>query len=46
MIEDWQYGGPQEECGVFGIFAPGRDVARLTFLVYTPCSIAARKVQE
>ncbi|MCO5183110.1 MAG: amidophosphoribosyltransferase [Anaerolineae bacterium] len=31
MIEDWQYGGPQEECGVFGIFAPGRDVARLTF---------------
>lgn len=31
MIEDWQNGGPQEECGVFGIFAPGRDVARLTF---------------
>ena len=22
---------PGEECGVFGIFAPGRDVARLTF---------------
>ncbi|HEX5690010.1 MAG TPA: amidophosphoribosyltransferase, partial [Roseiflexaceae bacterium] len=22
---------PHEECGVFGIFAPGRDVARLTF---------------
>jgi amidophosphoribosyltransferase len=22
---------PREECGVFGIFAPGRDVARLTF---------------
>ena len=22
---------PQEECGVFGIFAPGRQVARLTF---------------
>lgn len=22
---------PKEECGVFGVFAPGRDVARLTF---------------
>jgi len=22
---------PHEECGVFGIYAPGRDVARLTF---------------
>ncbi|PJF44313.1 MAG: amidophosphoribosyltransferase [Phototrophicales bacterium] len=22
---------PQEECGVFGIYAPGRDVARLSF---------------
>lgn len=22
---------PREECGVFGIFAPGRDVARLTY---------------
>lgn len=22
---------PREECGVFGIYAPGRDVARLTF---------------
>src|SRR5215213_11784482 len=22
---------PHEECGVFGIFAPGEDVARLTF---------------
>src|SRR3712207_2791030 len=22
---------PREECGVFGIFAPGEDVARLTF---------------
>lgn len=31
MIEDWHDRGPQEECGVFGIFAPGRDVARLTF---------------
>ncbi len=23
--------GMQEECGVFGVYAPGRDVARLTF---------------
>ena len=22
---------PHEECGVLGIYAPGRDVARLTF---------------
>jgi amidophosphoribosyltransferase len=22
---------PREACGVFGIYAPGRDVARLTF---------------
>ena len=22
---------PREECGVFGIFAPGEDVARITF---------------
>ncbi|RMG80842.1 MAG: amidophosphoribosyltransferase, partial [Chloroflexi bacterium] len=22
---------PHEECGVFGVYAPGRDVARLTF---------------
>ena len=22
---------PHDECGVFGIYAPGRDVARLTF---------------
>src|SRR5664279_4958334 len=22
---------PKEECGVFGVYAPGRDVARLTF---------------
>ncbi len=31
MIENWQEQGPGEECGVFGIYAPGRDVARLTF---------------
>lgn len=24
-------GGPREECGVFGIFAPGEDVATLTY---------------
>src|SRR5213596_4302172 len=23
--------GPNEECGLFGVFAPGEDVARLTF---------------
>lgn len=23
--------GPREACGVFGVFAPGRDVARITF---------------
>src|SRR3954467_3011474 len=23
--------GPRDECGVFGIFAPGHDVARLTY---------------
>jgi amidophosphoribosyltransferase len=23
--------GPRDECGVFGIYAPGRDVARLTY---------------
>ena len=28
MIES---GKPREECGVFGIFAPGEDVAKLTF---------------
>jgi amidophosphoribosyltransferase len=31
MIETWYEKGPREECGVFGIYAPGRDVARLTF---------------
>lgn len=31
MIESWQEQGPREECGIFGIYAPGRDVARLTF---------------
>jgi amidophosphoribosyltransferase len=27
----WQDDKPREECGVFGVYAPGRDVARLTF---------------
>ncbi len=31
MIENRYKKGPREECGVFGIYAPGRDVARLTF---------------
>ncbi len=31
MIESWSNTGPHEECGIFGIYAPGRDVARLTF---------------
>jgi amidophosphoribosyltransferase len=29
--EHYDTGRPQEECGVFGIFAPGVDVARRTF---------------
>lgn len=31
MIEDWFDKGPREECGVFGVYAPGREAARLTF---------------
>jgi len=27
----WEHHGPKEECGVFGIFAPGEDVARIAF---------------
>lgn len=27
----WEQDTPKEECGVFGIFAPGEDVARITF---------------
>ena len=26
-----EFAGPQEECGVFGVWAPGDDVAKLTF---------------
>ena len=28
---DWEQDTPKEECGVFGIFAPGEEVARITF---------------
>lgn len=28
---DWEHDNPKEECGVFGIFAPREDVARITF---------------
>jgi amidophosphoribosyltransferase len=28
---DWESDSPKEECGVFGIFAPGEEVARITF---------------
>ncbi|MBN1219876.1 MAG: amidophosphoribosyltransferase [Anaerolineae bacterium] len=31
MSGPWLQEGPHEECGVFGIYAPQRDVARLTF---------------
>jgi len=31
MSKTWLQKGPKEECGVFGIYAPERDVARLTF---------------
>jgi amidophosphoribosyltransferase len=31
MIESWYEKSPREECGVLGIYAPGRDVARLIF---------------
>jgi amidophosphoribosyltransferase len=31
-MEEWnELDRPHEECGVIGIYAPGRDVARLTF---------------
>ncbi len=31
QIQDLTSDGPREACGVFGVYAPGRDVARLTF---------------
>lgn len=30
-MDDWYDDKPHDECGVFGIYAPGRDVARLAF---------------
>lgn len=30
-LEDLCDEGPHEECGVFGVYAPGRDVARMTY---------------
>lgn len=29
--DDWEKDNPKEECGIFGIFAPQEDVARVTF---------------
>src|SRR5579871_144852 len=29
--EDIEFDRPKEECGVFGLFAPGEEVARITF---------------
>src|SRR2546423_742114 len=29
--DDWEQDNPREECGVFGIFAPTEEVARITF---------------
>jgi amidophosphoribosyltransferase len=31
MLDPWQDDSPHDECGVFGIYAPDMDVARLTF---------------
>lgn len=31
LDSDWEQDNPKEECGVFGIFAPGEEVARITF---------------
>ncbi|NWF68843.1 MAG: amidophosphoribosyltransferase [Chloroflexi bacterium] len=31
MNAEWFEDRPHEECGVFGVYAPGRDVARMTF---------------
>ncbi|CAN5836976.1 amidophosphoribosyltransferase [soil metagenome] len=31
LEEPWNQAEIHEECGVFGVYAPGRDVARLTF---------------
>ena len=29
--DEWEQDNPKEECGVFGIFAPTEEVARITF---------------
>ena len=29
--DEWERDNPKEECGVFGIYAPGEEVARITF---------------
>jgi amidophosphoribosyltransferase len=31
MLEPWNSAEVHEECGIFGIYAPGREVARVTF---------------
>jgi amidophosphoribosyltransferase len=31
VTDGWSDDKPRDECGIFGVYAPGRDVARLTF---------------
>lgn len=31
MLSEFDADSPKEECGIFGVYAPGADVARLTF---------------
>jgi amidophosphoribosyltransferase len=31
MLPDFDGDSPREECGIFGVYAPGADVARMTF---------------
>ena len=38
--------GPQDACGIFGVWAPGEEVAKLAFYGCMPCSIAAKNPQE
>ena len=38
--------GPQDACGVFGVWAPGEEVAKLTFYGLLHCNIAAKNRQE
>lgn len=30
-FDDWEDDHPQEECGVFGVYAPGEDVSRISY---------------